>query len=361
MGKDSLVQIPRLIFNRKIDNSLELIKQLKNGCLIYYKDKTIYIYDKFNKYIRKIKEMDLSLICELKNDKILIITKDMDDYIINIFGKEKDWEKGSIKSFIKLTLILEIDKNNYIMSCLENTFYYYGDNITKSTKEISKECYSQGTIIDKRILVLFNNEHLHIYEMEKYEIIYEIDNLPLINNKSLSVIQLENNKIVLLGCKELSINGILTIKINLDNKDNYIINHKYNYKDLDKTDVFFCPLKNFKDSNRILDVNHNDCIYDSNYILVFGDKIKVCKIVEEGNRHDSTIEIKFVCYIGIKEDIKEHFKDITSVIQLYGNSYIMINTKSGQKEFSLIIEKYLLMKKISKAKTIYSKKYVNNE
>ena len=79
--------------------------------------------------------------------------------------------------------------------------------------------------------------------MEKYEIIYEIDNLPLINNKSLSVIQLENNKIVLLGCKELSINGILTIKINLDNKDNYIINHKYNYKDLDKTDVFFVHLK----------------------------------------------------------------------------------------------------------------------
>jgi hypothetical protein len=318
--------------------------------------------------------MDLSLICELKNDKILILTKDMDYYIINIFGKEKDFEKGSIKYSIKLTLILEIDKNNYIMSSLENTFYYYGDNITKSSKEISKECYSQGTIIDKKILVLFNNEHLHIYEMEKYEIIYEIDNLPLIINNSLSVIQLENNKIVLLGCKELSINGILTIKINFnyiinhkynskdkDNKDNNIINHKYNYKDLDKTDVFFCPLKNFKDSNRILDANHNDCIYDSNYILVFGDKIKVCKIVEEKNRHDSTIEIKFVCYIGIKEDIKEHFKDITSVIQLYGNSYIMINTKSGQKEFFLIIEKYLLMKKINKAKTIYSKKYVNNE
>ena len=39
----------------------------------------------------------------------------------------------------------------------------------------------------------------------------------------------------------------------------------------------------------------------------------------------------------------------------------MINTKSGQKEFFFIIEKYLLMKIINKAKTIYSKKYVNNE
>ena len=355
MGQDSFEQIPTLFFIRQIDNSLELIKQLKNGYLIYYQDNNIYINDQFNKNIDRIKKSQISLISELKNDKILIITKNMFYYIITLKeGFVDNKYIGRIKDYIKLTLLLEINENQYIISCSKNTFYCKGDIIyimqnylTNSSNEISKECYSQGTVIDNRILVLFNNKNLHIYDkLNDYAKIYEINNLPSINNKSLSVIHIGNNKIVLLGYKDSSFNGILTIKINLDN-DDCSISHKYNYKELDIRDAFFCPLKQFKDL--IINKNYNNLINDSNFILVFGDKIKVYKIVEEGNHHKSTVDIKFVCYIEIKEDIKEHFKDITSAIQLYGNTNIMIITKSGQKEFYLKLEKIFINEKNKKS------------
>ena len=367
---------PKLFFIQKYDNSLKLIKQLRNGYLIYYKDGTVYINNEFNKQIGSTYTKEISLFCELKNNKILIFNEEKTFYIItikkngleiktNMITKNKKefygiqsknapliGEKGVEESTQILTgvikdedqilhqvdefnLILELDENEYIISIPEGTFYFKGDifYIDKSslTDIISKECYSEGTIIEERFLVLINSKKgiLHLYDIQdEHKIVYTINNLSPIINKSLSVIKLKNNKIILLGYKNSSINGILAIKIKLDN-NNFSINHSYNPTDpTELGDTYFCPLKNFQKSFKILDINYNELIEDTNYILVGGKGFKIYMVEEENISNNILIKIYKLRDIEIN-NFEGNIENTTCIKQLYGNGNVMI----GHNEF----------------------------
>jgi len=334
---------PKIVFIKKNNNSFQLVKQLKNGYLIYYKKGTLYIYDQYNNYIDSKNIRDISFICELKNDTILAVSKDKKFYKIPIKGKAETRDKHDL---IELKFILELAENKYIISCKKGTYYFKGDilSIKQSDLDLDKKitdvCYTEGQIIDKRIFVLINNKdnkkgNLHIYDIYDIEKRnkkkkFEIKNWsPFINN-SLSVVKSENNNIVLLGYKQPLINGILAIKIKSDNNE-YSINH--NYVDTELGDDYIYPLNNFKNPNlnELLNINYNDLKLDTNYILVGGNKnIKIFMLKEE-----DIINIRLVCEIKLMENYEYKISNITSIVQLYGNGNIIIGSESGQNEFYL--------------------------
>ena len=102
-------------------------------------------------------------------------------------------EIRDLNNIIKINLLLELNENEYIISCPEGTFYFRGEKLNIEKRDltpnnlISKEYYIEGLIIEKRILVFINNKNnrsnVHIYDLKKKKKIYEINDwFPFINS-----------------------------------------------------------------------------------------------------------------------------------------------------------------------------------
>lgn len=336
----------KLNFKKEYNESYEFINQLKNGYLICCKNNKIIIYYyNFQKVTEIYVENKKFKIYEINDNNILVITEEDILYLISTNEYNK-YKRKDLKDLMKIKLILELDKNEYIISGSGGTFHFKGDILLLEKKDlkikISDECYEIGRLIDEKKFVFISNKkedkvgHLVIFDLNKKNeerIIYKIDNFSS-SVKNCFVMELENEKMVLCDYKYSDRKEGLLL-INLGNlRDNKSIISELFFEMKDSEHICLCPLKYFKESEYVINENENIKEIFTGYFLV-NIKNKIFLYMIKKDESTGIMEI-----IEINEiEHKQTINNIICILQYKVNAEIIIcwqNEKS--KSFDLALD-----------------------
>ena len=207
----------------------------------------------------------VNFICEVKEEEVYIIIS-LDD---KLYKLSKNYKELDLISPIKINKIIQINKNEYIISNDNGVFKYVGSllKITKENseifgKKITIEKLNFGVLINQRValvyknkLILYNNYNREIEKILKYEDFFE-NCYALFKCRTFNI--LDNSEIrsniMLFSCKNEKKYGYLWLDIE-NNGEEFI-----------ETDDFqiSCFLQIKKNKKAIIRAFSE--IYDKNYI-----------------------------------------------------------------------------------------------
>ena len=343
-----IIEFKKLI--SKHSNSVDFLYKLSNG---YYvsggNQREIYLYDKkFNKIEVNLRHKVIG-ICEIKyhdNKNILKIIAYSYEYSSLISYEINKNKAPSVHTYPSFAFnILEIDRNNYIISNAK-AGYISKDFFDKNDyKKIFNYSYNEGIKISEKLSVFTSNmimpnekDRLIIYDNISNDILYELEGhsfslsknslLLIKNNKSLN-----KDKILICACKKYSSyqkNGILLVNITGNEDKQKIFDEFYetdNFEPYCFSQILLVNKSNEKKLNKF---------YDTNYFFVGGfdqekgvGAIKLYKIIFEDQSHNTNINY-IQDIILEKENNFEGFNGaITSIIQTNDTGNFLISCSDG--------------------------------
>ena len=290
-----------------------------------------------------------------KNNIKLIASNNKELLLLNI-NLERNEYRISKPSDISIpsSFCLECNKKGHYI-CGSNGAYYVSDLfnkiITPSCNKISDELYVNGIFIDKNIVALTSNEvirngkdKIDFYNISSKKLFKEYNGCSFIKSKTgLTLIpsnkETSNDKVLLCACKKYKRNqknGILLFNIKM-NQNNIVTNISDTFYNTKNFEVFcFCQLgfKSKQCMERILDIEYEDNLVYTDYILVGGyDKnkgkgvIKLYKLV----RRKKKTTLNYIKDINIKKNQNFNgFKGpITCIIQSKQKGNILVTGWDG--------------------------------
>lgn len=339
--------ILKVIENYK-DSSFEFMIQLSNGYFINIINGEVYLYSQdFEKKDRiKISDKSISFVSEISDNKFFVISKPS-IFLLSIIKEKIEIEKTLLlKQIKKLGIILEIDKNQYLISFIKDNnnkeskdikddkeikVTYIAEisenNELKLKTKISDYFYEVGIITKgKKAVLIYNKDnegYLHIYDITKMDNIKSTikivkSSVPFIlSQKCLFFIENKiDDYIIVCGCKGKYNNSIFSVQIGEEIKKSY-----YNTGTLEI--ICLSPFKNFirKENNEILNNNTYNIIYQKSCFVGGKQGFKLVNFKEKENIESSQIELDII----LEDD--EILTKIDCIIQSNTNGALLISSK----------------------------------
>ena len=339
--------ILKVIENYK-DSSFEFMIQLSNGYFINIINGEVYLYSQYfeERHRMKISDKSISFVSEISDNKFFVISKPS-IFLLSIIKEKIQIEKTLLlKQIKKLGIILEIDKNKYLISFIKDN----NDNESKDIKDdkeiivtyiaeisennelklktkISDYFYEVGIITKgKKAVLIFNKDnegYLHIYDITNMKNIKSTikkvkSSVPFIlSQKCLFFIENEiDGCVIVCGCKGKYNNSIFSVQIGEEIKKSY-----FNTGTLEI--ICLSPFKNFirRDNNEILNNNIYDIIYPKFCFVVGKQGFKLVNFKEKENIESSQDELDII----LEDD--EILTKIDYIIQSNTNGALLISSK----------------------------------
>ena len=339
---------PKLKVIKEYNNSFEFMIQLSNGYFINIINGEVYLYSQYfeERHRMKISDKSISFVSEISDNKFFVISKPS-IFLLSIIKEKIQIEKTLLlKQIKKLGIILEIDKNKYLISFIKDN----NDNESKDIKDdkeiivtyiaeisennelklktkISDYFYEVGIITKgKKAILIYNKDnegYLHIYDLTnigniKSTIKKVKSSVPFIlSQKCLFFIEKKTDDyMIVCGCKDKYNNSIFSVQIGEEIKTSY-----YNTGALEIICLF--PLKNFirKDNNEVLNNNTYDIFY-TKYCFVGGKQgLKLINFKEKENIESFHIEFDII----LEDDVT--LTKIDCIIQSNTNGALLLSSK----------------------------------
>lgn len=289
-----------------------------------------------------------------KNNIKLLASNHKELLYIDIDLERNEYKRRSSGISIPSSFCLEINKKGHYV-CGPNGAYCVSDLfskiITPYCNIISNGLYVNGICIDKNIIAFTSNEiikngknKIDFYNISSKRLFKEFNGYSFIKSKTgLTLIpsnkESSNDKILLCACKKYKRNqknGILLLNIKM-NKDNMITDINDIFYDTKNFEVFcFCQLgfKSKQNIERILDIEYEDNLSYTDYVLVGGyDQNKgkgIIKLYKLVRRRKKTT-LNYIKDINIKKNKNFNgFKEpISCIIQSKQKGNILITTWNG--------------------------------
>ena len=240
-----------LVFKKKEKISTNSIIKLYDNTFLLYNKKTIMIYNSFFNeklywysfpspvlHISESKGLiGKPIIISLKKGNVYKLEKkskrlhEIDIYMNDEKNKKDKKDEINIRYDQAKKLIIEIEKNEYIFSTNEGTYFYeYQYDKKEPAKRISDETFEIGVIINDKYALLFNNtnnkgtikyldfnkmkEKIEVHTKERIKKLKTFCDEIILNQNCISLMKLEdrNFKILLCACK----NRIEIVKLNFN-------------------------------------------------------------------------------------------------------------------------------------------------
>ena len=318
-----IIEFIKIIGNHKIS---EIIKNLSKGHYISCgTDKKLILYDKSFEIVLKINITDwVYNIYEIEtNDKnqiklMICCGEELLIILINIIDYEYNTQKYVIQT-VPCISFYQLEREKCLISG-NNGIYLISNLFNENQARIKNEkiindFYRGGIQINKNIIAFTSNyisregkDTIIFYNIKTKKVIKKIEGYPFIfNSNGLCLLSndnedynINNNKILLCGCKKNTINrknGILLVIMNLENgKENFY----HQFYDTNNFEIYcFCQILDIKNDNIIdedITNERNIKINKTDYFLVGGFEeekregmIKLYKIKYNKNINETKI------------------------------------------------------------------------